>query len=155
MLITEAYLKNTINLSQHKDPVDLKIALKNVTEFYIKDLLSIPLYELYLSHVEQGKVLTARQAELLEKVRFYYALMVQHELMFNLFSVTNRGNEQNQNSPSLQDIREKRAEVMGKAEAVKDKILAYLAAYRQDFPEYVAQRPTQADSAGYSPIVFY
>ncbi|RNI30948.1 hypothetical protein EFA69_06555 [Rufibacter immobilis] len=158
-LIDEAYLKTTVNVTSHKDANEIKIAFKTVEEFYITDLLSIPLYELYVNHVTNGTELTPRQADLFPKIKLYYALLVQYELMFNLFTVTNKGNEQSQNAPSITDIREKRNEVMSKAETVKARILEYLSKNKADFPEYYAgsqgNDTPSSDASGFSPIVFY
>jgi hypothetical protein len=157
-LINETYLKNRVNISQHKEAKDIKIALENVNDFYMKDLLSIPLFELFLDHVENETSITDIQAELFNKVKVYNALMVQYELMYDLFDITNKGNQENADSPSIEIVKMKRGEVYSKAEQMKSNILDYLNANRAEFPQYFSNDVETGTSpkitSNGSPIVF-
>lgn len=155
-LITESYFKSRVSVALQKDASELKVAFENVTDFYLKDLLSIPLFELYLNHVENGSELTSKQSELFDKVKVYFALMASYELMLNLFEITNKGNQTEPNSASLELVKMKRQEVLGKAEQMKANILKYLADNRSDFPQYFASEEanTPQISSNGSPIVF-
>ncbi|WP_299988741.1 hypothetical protein [uncultured Pontibacter sp.] len=156
-LITEQYLKSRVNVSLHKEATDIKIAFQNVTDFYIQDLLSIPLYDLYIDHLKNNTPLTVKQAELYEKIKVYFALMVQHELMFNLFEITNKGNQEDAGAASIDVVKIKRNEVYSKAEQMKSNILAYLEKNKADFPQYFTNEMTEKKptiTASHSPVVF-
>ncbi|TXK23323.1 hypothetical protein FVR03_22760 [Pontibacter qinzhouensis] len=157
-LITESYLKSRVNVTLHKDASAIKIAFQNVTDFYIQDLLSIPLYELYLDHATNNTALSVKQMELFNKIKVYFALMVEWELMFNLFEITNKGNKEDINAASIDVVKLKRNEVYSKAEQVKSNILRYLSTNKADFPQYFSSEEntehTPKSITGASPIVF-
>jgi hypothetical protein len=152
-LINEPYLKSTVNVSVHKDAADIKIALHTVAQIYIKDLLSIPLFELFQNHVETETTLTSKQAELFEMVKFYYALMVQHELMGNLFSISNKGNQEADNNANFELVKHRRTEVLSKADHIKNQVLQYLKVNAADFPQYYSNTTNTENANDF--IVFY
>lgn len=154
-LITEQYLTDRVNVSKQKNAEDLKRAFQNVSDFYIKDLLSIPLYDLLLSSIDDSVVeLTAHQAALLDKVQIYFAFMVQYDLLLDLFEITNKGTQVDSNSADIDLIKIKRTEVMAKADKIKSDILKYLEENRSEFPQYYANSKPVAQPSNGSPIVY-
>jgi hypothetical protein len=153
MLINDSYLKKKTYVSIQKDSNDLKVAIERVAEIYIIDLLSIPLYELLLDHTTNDTVLNDKQSKLLDKVKFYYALMVEHELMGNIFTISNKGNQEANNTPNREDVVSRRSEVMLKAEKIKSDILTFLNDNRIDFPQYYTNSQNTESSNDF--IVFY
>ncbi|WP_066834933.1 hypothetical protein [Rufibacter ruber] len=154
-LIDEAYLKSRVNIAV-KDSTVLKISFQNVTDFYLQELLSIPLYDLLLDHTQNDTAITPKQTELLAKVKAYFALMVHYDLIFNLFEVNNKGNKVEADAPSVELMKMQRSEVLSKAEQMKSYIERFLNDNRGDFPQYFSNEQPDAPkpTSGVSPIVF-
>lgn len=157
-LISETYLKSRVNVSLHKDATAIKIAFQNVTDFYVKDLLGIPLYDLYIDHLVNATPLTVKQAELYDKIKVYFALSTHYELLMNgLVDNNNKGTTEDDRVAALDTVKMVRQDVASKAEQMKSNILKYLEANKADFPQYFSNETKQDApklTSGPSPIVF-
>lgn len=169
-LITESYFKSRTSVSKQLDAIAIKTVFTTVEEFYIKELLGIPLFQYYWNFVNQiplnpdpssrfsGPILPTLseiEQELLDKVMYYYALMAEWEVLFNLFDISNKGNTMEQNAASVELIRMKRSEVLSKAEQLKAGILAFLKTNKEQFSYYFPSNQTnQARAEAVFPIVF-
>lgn len=157
-LITESYLKTTTSVSNQKDVQDIKKAFNIVEEFYLKDLLGLPLFEFYKAHANATSppALDTIKGQLLSKVQLYFALMAEHEIMFDLFDISNKGNTVEQNAASIELVKLKRGEVLSKAQHVKKRILDYLREHQDSFTDYFPASPSTPPqrAEGFSPIVF-
>lgn len=157
-LIDEKYLKERTSITSQKDVKDIKRAMLNANEFYLLDLIGIPLFEkfeLAVNRPTTGNTLTEKQTFLLNKVKLYNALIVEYDLMFNTIDVTNKGLTDN-TTATIELIKENRKEVHSKAERVKSSIEEYLNANKEEFPEYFGSSASgdKGITASYSPIVF-
>ncbi|MFD2717912.1 hypothetical protein ACFST9_04250 [Hymenobacter monticola] len=156
-LITESYFKSRTSVSKQLDPQSIKTVFTTVEEFYIKEMLGIPLYEIYKGNVNGSNTepLTSFEQELLDKVMYYYALMAEWEVLFNLFDISNKGNTVEQNAASVELVRMKRGEVLSKAEQLKAGILSFLKTNKEEFSNYFPSTQTnQARAEAVFPIVF-
>ena len=149
-LIDEKYLSDFTSVSQNKNAKDIRVAFQAVTLIHVKPLLGNPLFDLYHVHVESASVLTDKQAALFDMIKYYMALKVEREMLFNLVTISNKGATEEDKAASLELVTMKRQSIENRASAIKKNILEYLKIHKSDFPEYYPKPTTLSNFSGIS-----
>ena len=147
-LIDEKYLSDYTSVSINKNAKDIKVAFQAVTIIHVKPLLGIALYELLETHVASTIELTAKQAQLFDMVKYFMALKVEREMLYNIISISNKGATEEEKAASVETVTVKRQAVESQAASVKKNILSYLNTNKADFPEFYPETNTQDFTSG-------
>lgn len=127
-LITNEYLKEVTSVTTNSVK-ELDVAFRSATEVHIKKLLKPGVYSRLLT----GSDLTEVESELLEQVRYYMALRVEQDMLFNIVSVTAKGATQEAQQASLEVITAKRQYLESKAKTIETSIREFIQQHPQDF----------------------
>jgi hypothetical protein len=147
-LIDEKYLADYTSVSINKNAKDIKVAFQAVTIIHLKPLLGIALYGLLESFIEGIAELSDKQFELLDMVKYYMALKVEKEMLFNIVNISNKGATEEDRAANLETVTTLRQLAESKAASVKKNILTFLADNKDDFPEYFPKLDAQDYTGG-------
>lgn len=147
-LIDEKYLTDYTSVSLTKNAKDIKVAFQAATIISVKPLLGIALYELYENHLLTSNLLNRKQGELFEMIKYFMALKVEREMLFNLVNINNKGATEADKAASLELSTSMRQAVDSKAATVKKNILEFLKENKDDFPEYYPPATETQDFTG-------
>lgn len=147
-LIDEKYLADFTSVCINKNAKDIKVAFQAATMIYIKPLLGIALYELFENHASSNSLLNPKQAQLFEMIKYFMALKVEREMIFNLVTISNKGATEEDKAATLELATSMRQSVESKAATIKKNILDYLKENKADFPEYYPPTTEVQDFTG-------
>lgn len=136
-LIDEKYVKDTINVSPNLDSGAIKKSIKQVHRLYIQELLGIGLVD----YLQQNTSLTSVYTTLLPDVKYYFALLVQYDLLSTLgIKTTNKSTALvPDNTADVASIKMEMKYIQEKFILLKADILAYLNRHATELPEYIPQ----------------
>lgn len=135
-LITSQYLFDNTRIKANTTWDVLQPYFKDVQDMSVKDLLGIPLFELYLNFIENGSELSPAQAELFLDIQKYFAKRVEYD--YALLSNVNLNNKgaTTDAAGDIKLINEVRNVISAQFTNYEERIKAYLTKNMAEFPEY-------------------